>query len=222
MNRVESAIQTVYCIPGLGTSKTIFEFLPQSDQVNYVLLDQMLPIKGESFEHYIKRWADKIKSEQSIVIGVSFGGIIAQELISYKKVKKIILISSVKTPKAYPWFIKMFYFIPLHFVFLPLILSKLKRIKEKPKTNKEHKISQLLDRYMPYMDSHYIKWSVNKLIHWNPKHMEVPIVQIHGTKDEVFPYFKTKNAISIKDGTHAMLITKRKWFKKNLLNYLLD
>lgn len=222
MNQANDHKQIVYCIPGLGASKTIFEFLPKSDQLSYVLLDQKFPTKGESFDSYINRWSVEIKDENPIVIGVSFGGIIAQELSKSHSIKKTILISSVRTPLAYPWFLKLLKYIGVHSLVMPFILSKMKQIEQNPKTAKDKKMSPLLKRYLPNRDLHYIKWSVDKIICWKPTYEVESLIQIHGTKDEIFPYSKTKNAISIKDGTHAMIVTKRRWFEENLLSYILN
>jgi len=214
--------QTVYCIPGLGASKAIFKYLPHHNTIRYHLLEQKLPKKGESFDAYIQRWAQEIKKEHSIVIGVSFGGIIAQELYKHRNFKKIILISSVTSPKAYPWFLKLTKYVPLHKLFLPLYIKRLHRIKSHPKSTKESKISTLINEFMPYIDLNYIIWSIDQILHWKPKTAPNSFVQIHGTKDEIFPYSKTKNAIPVKDGTHIMMICKRKWLENNLLCHLLN
>ena len=68
MNSLKPQKQTVYCIPGLSASKSIFEYLPQSDSIEYVLLDQKFPLVGESFDSYIERWSKEIKIENAIVI----------------------------------------------------------------------------------------------------------------------------------------------------------
>ena len=222
MKPVESQNQTVYCIPGLGASKSIFKHLPEREGINYVLLDQKFPKEGESFEAYIARWSDEIKVDNPILIGVSFGGIIAQELSNLKSVKKIILISSVQTPKAFPWFMKLFKYLRIHKLLMKWVLRKLKRIEDQPKTLKEEKMSYVLKSYLPHREPYYINWSADQIINWNPKSSFDPIIHIHGTKDELFPFGNTKNAIPIKDGTHAMIVTKRKWFEENLLNYLID
>lgn len=222
MNSLKPQKQTVYCIPGLSASKSIFEYLPHSDSIEYVLLDQKFPLTGESFDSYIERWSKEIKIENAIVIGVSFGGIIAQELVKHKAISKIILISSVRSPRDYSLMMKVFKSIRIYKLLLTRILKKLYKIEQNPKTEHQRKMSAVLKKYLPYRDPYYVKWSAEKIINWIPSEVSIPIVQIHGTKDEIFPFDKTKNAISIKDGTHAMIVTKRKWFEENLLNYLID
>ncbi len=222
MNSLESQKRTVYCIPGLSASISIFENLPQSKSIEYILLDQKFPSKGESFDNYIQRWSDEIKVDNAIVIGVSFGGIIAQELLKHKAISKIILVSSVRSPRDYSLMMKVFKSIRIYKLLLTRLLKKLNKIEHHPKTNRQHKISSMLKKYLPYRDPYYVNWSAEKIINWIPAEISIPVVQIHGTKDEIFPFAKTKNAISIKDGTHAMIVTKRKWFEENLLNYLVD
>ncbi len=222
MNPPKPHKQTVYCIPGLCASKSIFEYLPHSDSIEYVLLDQKFPLDGESFDSYIERWSKEIEIENAIVIGVSFGGIIAQELVKHKTISKIILISSVQSPRDYSLMMKIVKSLRIYKLLLTRILKKLYKIEHHPKTERQRKMSVMLKKYLPYRDPYYVKWSAEKIIHWTPTATSIPTLQIHGTKDEIFPFAKTKNAISIKDGTHAMIVTKRKWFEENFLNYLVD
>jgi esterase/lipase len=47
-------------------------------------------------DDYAKRIAKKIKRENPVLIGVSFGGILVQEMAKHINTRKVIIISSVK------------------------------------------------------------------------------------------------------------------------------
>ena len=42
------------------------------------------------------------------------------------------------------------------------------------------------------------------------------VIHIHGDSDRVFPVKYIKNPILVSGGSHIMVITKHRWFNKNL------
>ena len=68
-------------MPGLAASSLVFENI-RLENPNYQLyrLDWIQPKKNESIKSYCHRLSKKIKHKQPILLGVSFGGIIVQEL----------------------------------------------------------------------------------------------------------------------------------------------
>jgi pimeloyl-ACP methyl ester carboxylesterase len=52
-------------------------------------------------DEYAKRIAEKIKLENPVLIGVSFGGILVQEMANINT-RKVIIISSVKSNLEFP------------------------------------------------------------------------------------------------------------------------
>ena len=87
-------------MPGLAASSMVFENI-KLDGKKYSLhrIDWIQPEKNESIKTYCVRLSKKIKHKNPILLGVSFGGIIAQELDKIIKVKKLIIVSSVKSHK---------------------------------------------------------------------------------------------------------------------------
>ena len=86
----------IYCMPGMAASPKIFEYLkfPKNFQIH--LLSWIPPIKEEPLSHYAKRMCKSVVHKNSILLGVSFGGILVQEMAKYVSVKKIVIISSIK------------------------------------------------------------------------------------------------------------------------------
>lgn len=93
----------VYLMPGLAASTAIFEriVLPEND-FEIHLLEWEIPLGKESLADYAKRIAAKIKQPNPVLIGVSFGGILVQEMAKYIDVRKVIIISSVKSNLEFP------------------------------------------------------------------------------------------------------------------------
>jgi len=66
-------------------------------------------------------------------------------------------------------------------------------------------------------DSRYLKWAVKEMVCWDQKEVMPGVIHIHGDSDRVFPVKYIKNPILVSGGSHIMVITKHRWFNKNLL-----
>ena len=93
----------VYFMPGMAASSSIFERikLPE-EQFEMHFLEWVLPENKETLLDYAKRMAQNIKHENVVLIGVSFGGILVQEMAQFVSARKVIIISSVKSNKELP------------------------------------------------------------------------------------------------------------------------
>src|SRR6187397_1773421 len=93
----------VYFMPGLAASSLIFEriSLPE-DTFEMFFLEWEIPNKNESLLGYTERMAKKIKHDNPILIGVSFGGILVQEMAKFVKARKVIVISSIRSNRQLP------------------------------------------------------------------------------------------------------------------------
>ncbi len=93
----------IYFMPGLAANSAIFEYikLPE-DQFECHMLEWIIPKKSEILKEYAKRMTKYIKHENIVLIGVSFGGVVIQEMSSFLSVKRLIIISSVKCKEELP------------------------------------------------------------------------------------------------------------------------
>jgi len=93
----------VYFMPGLAAGPTIFENikLPE-DQFEMYFLEWFLPSENETIESYALRMTQKITHDNPVLIGVSFGGVLVQEMAKIIQTRKVIIISSVKSKGEFP------------------------------------------------------------------------------------------------------------------------
>jgi len=90
-------------MPGLAASSTIFERIALPvDVFEMIPLEWEIPLDNETLTEYAKRIAAKIKHANPVLIGVSFGGILVQEMAKYVNARKVIIISSVKSNLEFP------------------------------------------------------------------------------------------------------------------------
>ena len=208
----------------MAASSSIFEriHLP-TETFEIHLLEWVLPDKNESLKEYAKRMAKNIKHENVILIGVSFGGILVQEMRPFVNPKKVIIISSIKSNAELSRQMKVakstkaYKLIPTklfeNIEFLAKFTFGSSVLKQKIK---------LYEKYLSVRDKNYLDWSIEEIINWNRIIIDNEIIHIHGDADEVFPIKYIKKAIHVKGGTHIMIITKYRWFNENLPKIMLD
>ncbi len=202
----------VYFIPGLGTGPRIFEYvsLPE-EKFDLHYLDWLVPeSQDESLAHYAKRMADEIKDELPVLIGVSFGGILAQEMRKLIPVRKTIIISSLRSQAEFPRRLKWMRLLRLYRLLPTRKLSNIDDFTRFSFHQTVKKKAELYNRYMSVRDEKYLNWAIKTILHWKEKEVADDIVHIHGTRDEIFPIRYVRDCIPIDGGTHAMIITKAK------------
>ncbi|MDH3322479.1 MAG: alpha/beta hydrolase [Flavobacteriaceae bacterium] len=202
----------IYFMPGLAASSKIFEYINLPDEkfeihfLNWILPESV----DESLENYTIRLSRLIKHENPILVGVSFGGILVQELNKIISVKKTILISSIKNHHELPKRLKLLRFTKIYKLFPS---KKISQIEDFSKFGLSHTLKKKSDLYNKYLDvrnQKYLDWAIYHVLHWKSNDTDQNIIHIHGSADEIFPVKHIKNSLVIEGGTHAMIITKAK------------
>lgn len=207
----------VYFMPGMAANPSIFENikLPEN-RFKMHFLEWEIPNKGESLEQYAKRMCSEIKYQNSVLIGVSFGGILVQEMSKFLNLKKLIVISSMKTKEELPKGLK---FLKLTKAFKVLPTQLISNIELLAKFEFGKTISKRIELYQKYLsvrDKEYLDWAIEQIIFWKQEKPNSNAIYIHGDQDAVFPNSCLGKCIVVKGGTHIMIINKFKWFNENL------
>ncbi|MGM8361178.1 YqiA/YcfP family alpha/beta fold hydrolase [Flavobacterium sp. ARAG 55.4] len=212
----------VYFMPGLAANSLIFERIKLDEalfDVHY--LEWEIPKPQESLVDYAKRIVLKITEKNPVLIGVSFGGILVQEIADLIEVRRIIIISSVKTRSELPKRIKFAKSTLAHKLIPMRLILGLNKLAKSILTEKlKHRI-QLYDTFLSVRDIYYLKWAVEKVVLWNRLAADNRVVHIHGDKDRIFPVQNIKKCIVIKGGTHVVIYTKYRWFNTHLPDIIL-
>lgn len=202
--------KTVYLIPGVGANDKVFQEL---ELPGYELVHIKWPKhkRGEPIEQYVKKLLPQIKKDtQPVLIGLSFGGIVAVELAKLIDPYKTIIISSIKTYHERP--LKVLFLNSLKFhrllpgklvvqfrFWLNWLLGKLSREE-----------LDLVELMIQEADIEFNEWAVDQVIHWRNEEIIDNLVHIHGTRDRIFPNFYIKDAIWVKGGSHFMVVNRAK------------
>jgi len=202
----------VFLLPGLGANTKIFERLNWPDFVELHPLDWLIPISmDETLYDYAKRLGSAMESyENSVLLGVSFGGIMVQEIAKIYPVKQIILVSSIKSKHELPPSLKFFKETKLYKLFPSKQLNLIEKFALKFSKGKTRERISFYDYYLDKRDPLYLNWSIEQIMKWDQEKSENNITHLQGSKDEIFPVKYLYDYQEIKGGDHAMILIKAK------------
>ncbi len=212
----------VYLMPGMAASSKIFEYIKlPTNQFKTHVLEWIMPLDNEPVSAYALRLSKKIKHDQIILLGVSFGGVVVQEMSKHINVLKLIIVSSVKSMHELPTKMILAKTTKLYGILPTQLASKLDVLEKYAFGNTVKKRLELYKRYLSVTDSSYLNWAIREMVCWSQEDFRADIIHIHGDKDAVFPIKNIKKCIVIKNGTHIAIINKYKWFNENLPKLIL-
>ncbi|WP_418639422.1 alpha/beta hydrolase [Winogradskyella sp.] len=207
----------IYLMPGMAANPSIFEHidLPKN---NYEIhwLEWQIPNKNETLRDYALRMCTFIKHDNVVLLGVSFGGVLVQEMSKYLNLKKLIVVSSVKSHHELPKRLKLLK-VTKAYKFLPTqLMSNIDLLAKYAFGETIKKRVDLYKKYLSVNDKTYLDWAIKQMVCWSQEEAHPDAIYIHGDNDAVFPHSCVGNCIVIKGGTHIMIINKYKWFNENL------
>ena len=213
----------VYFMPGLAASPTIFERiqLPEA-QFEIHFLEWFVPCKNETLNSYAKKVANEVKHENAILVGVSFGGILVQEMKQFLNPKKVIIISSVKSNKEFPRRMKIAKTTKVYKLIPISLFGNIENLAKYAFGNYIKQRVKLYEKFLSVRDKNYLNWAIEQVVLWERTEVDKEIIHIHGVEDEIFPIKYIKDFIPVKGGTHIMIINKYKWLNENLPKIMLD
>ena len=156
-------------------------------------------------------------------MGVSFGGILVQEMAKHINAQKVIIISSVKSNTEFPPRLKIARATKAYKLLPTQLLSNVELlVKYAFGNNIVAKRLKLYEKYLSVRDKKYLDWAIENTLIWTQKKANENVIHIHGDADKVFPIKHIQNCIEIKGGTHIMIINKFKWLNENLPKLILN
>lgn len=209
-------MKTLYCLSGLGADERIFSRLSVPG-VEFRYLSWLKPVPNESLRAYTMRLAEGIDEEHPILMGLSFGGMVCLELAKILRPSKVILLSSIKSGKELPFWMKacglcrLDALLPRRQISSIPLIKKLRPIQNYflgAKTEAEKKIA---NQYRETVDPEYLRWSIHQVLTWKNTEYPAELIQIHGDQDHIFPIGRIEHPTHIiKGGGHFMVMNQHR------------
>jgi pimeloyl-ACP methyl ester carboxylesterase len=204
-----NSLQPVYCIAGLGADFRIFEKLRIPNATLYPVAWEE-PLKNESLPAYAKRLSTQILHEDAILLGVSFGGMLAIEISRIKRVKQTIIVSSCKQRSEIPRFFRLAGRLGLHHAVPYRLLAKSSKLNHFLFDNSNNTKAELQLKQVMLAESNpaWLRRSVNMIVNWQNNEAPSSLFHIHGRKDLLFLADYVNADAWLEDGTHFMVWNK--------------
>ena len=208
-------METIYTIPGLGTTKDLFKNITIPNHTLKVL-NWPTPEPQWILSDYAKAFIDQIDTSSPVnLLGVSFGGMLCCEIADLIKTNKLVLVSSCKNKNELPARIKFLKLFPFQNIVSDKryrkLVSKLSWF-----IGFEKKDLPEFKGMVESMPSNYFKLCINMIVNWERERTSQAIYHIHGNADNLLPHNKIKNFELIENGNHALIV-----YKAEEVNYIL-
>lgn len=195
----------LYIFSGLGADERVFRNLNLTDYT-VVHIPWTTPEKEDTLKSYSKRIANDINDLHPILIGLSFGGVMAIEVSKYLTDARIILISSIKSREEMPFYFKWSSLLLLHKLIPDSFLKKPDRLSYWlfGITQPEHKL--LFKDVLGDSDLIFVRWAIDQLVKWKNDTIPDKLIHIHGNSDRLIPIRFVKVNHEIRRGGHWMVL----------------
>lgn len=211
LNQVHAQTKhTLYLIPGQGSDYRVFDSLKidsalfDTSQVHFIH-----PMRKENMHHYAVRMAAQIDTSKAFsLLGVSLGGMISSEMMTFLSPEKVIIVSSAACREELPNQYRFQRLVPLH-ALVPAWLVKKGALFLQPifePDRKKHKttfVSMLKDK-----DKRFLKRTVRMIIRWEKETCDSAIYHLHGNNDHTLPIKHVAADKIIDNGSHMMMLTR--------------
>ncbi|MFZ4752530.1 MAG: alpha/beta hydrolase [Chitinophagaceae bacterium] len=198
----------VYFISGLGADFHAFDRIEIPSFCVKHDLPWLEPLPSEALNNYAKRMAEGIDlSRPFVLVGLSFGGIVAIEIHQQFPALQVILISSISNRNELPWYFRFAGSVGLHqSPILPLI-KKWDKAMYWFFGTRSARLKGYLKERMDQTTLTYLKWSLNAIVHWKQAEKPNGVIHLHGSKDKLFPIQYCCPDYIVQGGSHFMVVT---------------
>lgn len=199
-------MKKIYLIPGLGADESVFADY-DFPGFQKVVIEWLEFFENESLESYARRLIPQLDDDTPLIVGVSFGGMVAMELGNAIPKSTIFLISSVSSYRqissikrflAASGIIKLF---PNWLLTKPnwllFWLFGVRGFEDKAQ------LATIIRNTSP----EFLKWAVGAIGQWRGSTNHEALYRIHGSRDRLLPLKGNADQI-IKGGGHFMVVDR--------------
>lgn len=164
---------------------------------------------------------ERVTQINPILLGVSFGGVLVQEMSKYLPGCQVVIVSSIKSKDELPLSMKMAKKTNAHKLLPMQWINNLDNLSLFVFGEGIQRRLALYQKYLSERNPDYLSWAIDSLVNWDKTEVSKNIIHIHGEKDTVFPIKNLLHPFMKIKGGHAAIITQAHWFNKELSKILL-
>lgn len=201
-------MKKIYCISGLGADHRIFDNLSITG-AELVHIPWAPFDFNEDLVNYAKKMSAQIEEHDPVIIGLSFGGMIAVEIAKLRHTTKLIVVSTAKNKYElvegsgkYLGYLIKHGLIPAWLFTIP---NPILYRRFGADTKRER---ALLRSILKDTDPRFVKWALKALLLWTNEKYPRHIIHIHGTADRIIYPDHIHAQHWVEGGTHMMIYNR--------------
>lgn len=201
----------LYLLPGLGFDHRIYRNLAL-DNYKHTFYDWIDPEPGESIQNYAARLSTGMTTTEPVVlIGHSFGGMVAQEIAAIRKVDLIILVSSARSSEEIPYHFKLAHKFNLQRFFSRELTLKSFKFWGSTFDYTTPEEQALFKSMVGNQSNQFLKWALKTLGAWKTPNISksCKVIQIHGDRDRTLPLITKGQPDQLVKGAGHFMIYKK-------------
>jgi len=200
--------KTIYLISGLGADERVFQNL-YLDGWTVRHISWLPPVENEKIEDYALRLTAQIDTPRPVILGVSFGGMIAVEVAKHIDYEQIVLISSVQTYHEIPFCYRLAGRFYLHYLAPSWLLKQANFMTCWFFGMQTPLEKQMLRSILHDTDTQFLKWAMHQIVTWKNTLVPERVTHIHGTNDHILPINNRMRVdYKIERGGHLMVYNR--------------
>jgi pimeloyl-ACP methyl ester carboxylesterase len=210
--------KTIYVFSGLGSDKRVFQKIDFGN-CKPIFIIWIKPKINEKLLDYCVRLTEQITEQNPILIGISFGGIVVQEIATIIDTEKIILLATIERREELPIHLKILGNLKIDKIIPTKLLKDHNFLTDYFFGVKTKQNSEILKNIIADTDEDFFKWAVRQIAEWKPTKQLKTIsrITIHGTKDRILPKSRNKKYdFLINGGGHFFTLTQENEINKIL------
>ena len=198
-----------YFISGLGADKTAFQNLEDFGTTK-IMIDWISNRPNESLYDYAARIIEKYGiTSDDILVGLSFGGLVAQQIADILKPDYVILISSFRTKDDLKIQFSSGLKLKLHKLMPEMKSEFIGTIVANYLNSGTNQSKSALKAMLSSTDMKLMKWSLEKIYEQNnPLAIDVKKYSLIGSIDRVVKPWKIESTYIVEGGSHFMVYDK--------------
>lgn len=213
----------LYLLPGLGADRRIFGRLDLAPHRVHFLEWPVMP-ENSTLNDYARALASQVDDgTPHTLVGMSMGGMVAQEMASITRSMRTVIVSSWKGPQEMPPPIKLIRNSHPERVLTEEFMERMEPFLRWQMGAEEADSSRLLHDLLGAHSVEQLKVQINACLRWEgPEQAVQQRVHIHGTEDHLMPLRYIADPIVVHGGGHFMVFTHAEAVSKAILGSLSD